>query len=240
MRNCYGCRRRCPTTSSCSTPSTARWTRPRSAGRGPGRPVMNSGCGCVTTTGGGIRAGWLATSIRNSSWRTGHGTGRAAWTRCRGWTPLMCNGCPGGCMSSRRTSWWCRCRTRWETATGRRRWRRYCWQAGSAAGGPGHRAWIPALARTGCGKGAPAVGRRHRRRGGGPAKAGTRPALSVNERPQSSPALRTLVLDRHRLPPPHRDRRRPGGDLEALGGYLAERVRTPVGSAPRSRCPCRR
>ncbi|HPX38034.1 MAG TPA: WS/DGAT domain-containing protein [Mycobacterium sp.] len=53
--------------------------------------------------------------------------------------------------------------------------------------------------------------------------AGTRPALSVNERPQSSPALRTLVLDRHRLHRPTVTVAALVAISEALGGYLAER-----------------
>ncbi|MGI9161477.1 MAG: DUF1298 domain-containing protein [Mycobacterium sp.] len=52
--------------------------------------------------------------------------------------------------------------------------------------------------------------------------AGTRPPLSVNARPQSTPALRTLVVERSRLRHPTVTVAALVAISEALGGYLAE------------------
>ena len=53
--------------------------------------------------------------------------------------------------------------------------------------------------------------------------AGTRPPLSVNARPRSTPALRTLVAERSRLRHPTVTVAALAAISEALGGYLADR-----------------
>ena len=55
------------------------------------------------------------------------------------------------------------------------------------------------------------------------ASAGTRPALSINARPEATPALRTLVVDKSRLRHPTVTVAALTAISEALGGYLADR-----------------